>query len=318
MERFPDVHALALAEEDDVLRMWDGLGYYSRARNLQKAARVVRERHNGSLPDSVGDLRELPGFGAYTAGAVASIAFGVAAPAVDGNVKRVLSRLFDLEAPSTADLQARAARLVDLARPGDFNQALMELGATVCSPRSPRCTECPLSKVCLARARGTVSLRPAPRVKRSVPERSFAVAVVVDAAGERVLLVRRRGEGLLTGLWAFPEAQLDGAGSPLDAALARTEELGLCCRAVGPLPPVRHTFTHLRATYLPWLLRLGERSADPGPHERWVPPAEPDVAVPAAQKRILQALASPRLPGCSSGFAAHAPPGLAGGAARPR
>ena len=289
MERFPDVRALALADEDDVLKLWEGLGYYSRARNLQEAARVVRERHGGSLPAGLEQLRDLPGFGTYTAGAVASIAFGVPAPAVDGNVRRVLSRLFDWSEPSKRELEGKAAQLVDPHRPGDFNQALMELGATVCAPRTPRCGECPLSGVCLARAHDTVAARPAARSKRAVPKRSFAVAVVMDPDGERVLLTRRPQGGLLGGLWAFPEAWLDEAQPAMDAALARAAELGLGCRPVGLLRPVRHTFTHLRATYLPCVLRArtaGAESSD----QRWVRPTEPVVALPTAQKRILAAL----------------------------
>src|SRR5688572_31827881 len=144
MERFPDVRALAAAPLDDVLKSWEGLGYYARARNLHRAALVVRDRMGGELPARASALRELPGFGEYTAGAVASIAFGEAVPAVDGNVRRVLARLYDEPEPTARWLRERAAALVDPARPGDFNQALMELGATVCRPRSPDCARCPL------------------------------------------------------------------------------------------------------------------------------------------------------------------------------
>ncbi len=137
LERFPTVRELADAPADDVLKQWEGLGYYSRARNLHQAARLVRERHGGELPSDPQLLRELPGFGAYTVGAVASIAFGRPLPAVDGNVRRVLARLFDVARPTAAWLQAAAARLVPADAPGDFNQALMELGATICTPRVP-------------------------------------------------------------------------------------------------------------------------------------------------------------------------------------
>ena len=157
MDRFPTVEALAEADEDEVLRAWQGFGYYSRARRLREGARVVRERFGGCLPRSSLELRDLPGVGEYTAGAVASIAFGEVVPAVDGNVKRVLARLFDVPTPSPAELRALAADLVDPKRPGDFNQALMELGATVCTPRAPLCGECPLDSICLALERGTVN-----------------------------------------------------------------------------------------------------------------------------------------------------------------
>src|SRR5687768_11997552 len=134
LERFPDVHTLAAAPVDDVLKQWEGLGYYSRARNLQRAAQMVREQHNGVLPEDYEKLYDLPGIGAYTAAAVSSIAFNAPHAAVDGNVKRVLSRIFDLATASSPQLQTAADRLLDPARPGDFNQAMMELGATVCTP----------------------------------------------------------------------------------------------------------------------------------------------------------------------------------------
>lgn len=143
LERFPDLDALADAEIDDVLRAWQGLGYYARARNLHRAARMVRERYHGAIPADPAELRRLPGVGAYTAGAVASIAFGAATPAVDGNVRRVVARLHDLEDPTAAQLQTLAVELVPADRPGDFNQALMEIGATVCTPRAPDCDACP-------------------------------------------------------------------------------------------------------------------------------------------------------------------------------
>jgi A/G-specific adenine glycosylase len=315
MERFPDVGALAVADEDDVLEAWEGLGYYSRARNLQKAARTIRERHGGSLPDSVEALREIPGFGPYTAGAVASIAFGAPEPAVDGNVRRVLSRLFDLAAPTAAELQSRAAELVDPARPGDFNQALMDLGATICTPVEPRCAVCPLETLCRGRARGTVHLRPGARQRKEIPRRTFAVAVILDRE-ERVLLVRRPHGGLLGGMWAFPEREL-AAGSATDGEPpaegdestppdctppAHTQqradersrelgrELGLACRPLVQLPAVRHTFTHLRALYQPCVLRADSRSPNDVPDRRWVDPTGPGVALPTAQKRILAGL----------------------------
>ncbi len=148
LRRFPTLHALATAEPDEVLRAWEGLGYYARARNLHRAARVVRERHAGDVPSEPAALRELPGVGDYTAGAIASIAFGRREPAVDGNVRRVLARLLDVADPPPARLRAVAAALVPAERPGDFNQALMELGALVCTARVPRCADCPVRGVC--------------------------------------------------------------------------------------------------------------------------------------------------------------------------
>jgi len=202
MELFPDVDALADAEEAEVLKAWEGLGYYSRARNLRAGAAVVRDRFGGVVPDTPEALREVPGIGAYTAGAIASIAYRVATPAVDGNVRRVLARLFDEGKPTDAWLRDRAAELVDSDRPGDFNQALMELGATVCTPRSPDCADCPVGDLCAARGAGTQEARPAPKERAPLPERLYDVAVVLRARadagrGPEVLVRRRPPEGLL-------------------------------------------------------------------------------------------------------------------------
>src|SRR5690606_15418045 len=177
LERFPDLEALAAADEGDVLKAWEGLGYYRRARNLRDAATVVQEEWGGRLPGTVEELRRLPGIGAYTAGAVASIAFGRTVPAVDGNVRRVLARLFDVAVPGAAWLRDTAGRLVDPERPGDWNQALMELGATVCVPRGPRCGRCPVAWACRAREAGTVDERPGPTARR--PPRVAIIALAV-------------------------------------------------------------------------------------------------------------------------------------------
>jgi A/G-specific adenine glycosylase len=163
MRSYPTIDALADADLDDVLRHWQGLGYYGRARNLHRAARLVRERHDGRLPGDPSALRKLPGIGEYTAGAVASIAFGARAPAVDGNVRRVLARLHGLADPGAAELRRLATALIPAERPGDFNQALMELGATVCTPRSPACGACPLTDWCRAQALGRQEVIPRPR-----------------------------------------------------------------------------------------------------------------------------------------------------------
>ena len=288
LTRFPDIEALATASEDDVLRAWEGLGYYSRARNLHGAARVVRERYASELPSEYETLRELPGVGDYTAGAVASIAFGRVAPAVDGNVKRVLARVFDLEAPTAREQRERAAALVDEARPGDFNQALMELGATVCTPRAPACADCPLEPLCLARQRGTVALRPAPRKRAAAP--SFDLVTIVALERDRMLLRRRPSRGLLAGMWEFPSTALEAGADPEDTARALAASLtGTGIERVTPLGAIEHVFSHRRETYHPFLIRLS-------PGHRTMPPcafvARRDLArhaLPRAQRRIENA-----------------------------
>jgi A/G-specific adenine glycosylase len=291
LTRFPTVQVLAEAAPDDVLKVWEGLGYYSRARNLQRAARIVAEQHGGDLPRDVDGLRALPGVGEYTAGAVASIAYDVRAPAVDGNVRRVLARLLDEPAPAAALLRRTAAALVPARRAGDFNQALMELGATICTPANPACARCPIARHCLARARGTQAERPIARRRLPVPTFDLATAVVHDARG-RVLLVRRPDEGLLAGLWSFPSASTDG--DRVAAAACAAAEAGVAVTAGGTsLGTVEHVFTHRRERY--HVIRLSERpksgrsrraAIDPD-RIRFVAHAELDgLALPTAQRRI--------------------------------
>jgi len=287
MERYPDVAVLAEADEEEVLKSWEGLGYYSRARNLHRAARLVRESHGGSFPDSAEGLRALPGIGEYTAGAVASLAFGKAVPAVDGNVRRVLSRLFDLEGPTPAVLREAAAALVHPERPGEWNEALMEFGATVCTPRSPACGECPLSDECRALGAGTVGLRPPPRRKTKVREADFHVVVPVRDDGA-LYLVRRPSEGLLGGLWEFPQAEAREGAPKLGPATEYHLELLGKPREMEAVP---HVFSHLKATYRPVRIPAsgGRESATAG----WFLPDEARaLALPVAQQKILDSAVS--------------------------
>jgi len=310
MERFPDGGALADADLEEVLRLWRGLGYYARARNAHRCARQVRDEHGGEFPPSAAGLRALPGIGPYTAAAVASIAFREAVPAVDGNVRRVVARLFDLPDPSLAQVRDLAAELMDRTRPGDFNEAMMELGATVCTPRSPKCGACPLAAGCRARAAGTVAERPLRRRRGPVPTRTWDVQVAVSPRG-RALVVRRPREGLLGGMWEFPAAEVEhgaDAGAPVAEPGGRQARIGgggaegdaraLAARplqvaepkagAVVALPPVTHRFSHFTAVYRP---RRVEVTAEWGEAAgRWVTPSElADLPLPVAQQRIARA-----------------------------
>jgi A/G-specific adenine glycosylase len=250
LARFPDVERLAAAEPDEVLGAWAGLGYYSRARNLHRAAKLVVERHGGRLPDTAEGLRTLPGIGRYTSGALASIAFDRPEPVVDGNVARVLVRLHAIrESPKAPAVAARlwreAARLVRGESPGDLNQALMELGATVCTPRAPRCSECPLRRRCAARRAGDPEALPR-RARKADPRAVEAVAVLLLRRG-RALAVRRPPRGLLGGLWELPGGDLAANERP-ETGLLRSlrERVGLAVAAIEPRGRVEHVFSHRR------------------------------------------------------------------------
>lgn len=240
MTRFPTPAALAAAPLDEVLSMWAGLGYYARARNLHRAAQQVVERHGGEVPSEVEALAALCGVGRYTLGAVASIAFGHRLPALDGNVIRVLCRLDrvadDPRTPAVREgLWARAAALAECDRPGDLNQALMELGATVCTPKSPACLLCPVSHLCRARAAGVERALPVKPTRKARPRVERVAGLVRDGAG-RIWLGRRPEDGLLGGLWGLPS--VDAAGADPGALGA----LGLV--AAGEAVTVEHGFTH--------------------------------------------------------------------------
>ncbi|NOY98934.1 MAG: A/G-specific adenine glycosylase [Chloroflexi bacterium] len=250
MMRFPDVADLAAAAEQDVLNLWEGLGYYSRARNLHRAAQIVVEKYGCELPRDVKSLRGLPGIGRYTAGAIASMAFGLDEPTLDGNIRRVFARLFDVrEALGTTAAERTlwdlAAENLPIGQAGDYNQALMDLGAAVCTSRNPDCGHCPLNDLCQAYALGVQEARPVRKAKRTVPHYVQAAAVV--RRDGRVLLARRPSKGLLGGMWEFPNGRVDG-----DPAQGLGQALetgyGLRVRVMGPLGIVRHAYTHFRVT----------------------------------------------------------------------
>ncbi len=249
LERFPDVAALADAEIDDVLGLWAGLGYYSRARNLHAAARKITALHGGRIPDDPAALRSLPGVGRYTAGAVASIAFDRPEPIVDGNVTRVLTRLHGIEEdvgrpPVVRRLWEEAAALAQGADPGALNQALMELGATLCVPRAPRCPACPLESLCVSHRQGDPERLPVK--SRRVRRRTLEVVAGWLLRRGKALAVRRPAEGLLGGLWELPGGDLLPDEAP-ETGLHRTlrERVALTVESAVPLGVVAHAFTHL-------------------------------------------------------------------------
>lgn len=297
LERFPSLEALAAAPLEDVLKAWEGLGYYSRARNLHRAVREVSRSYNGIVPDEPEAFRALPGVGRYTAGAVMSIAFGREEPVVDGNVRRVFARWTDRAEPAEAELWRLAAELVRGERPGDLNQSLMELGAVVCTPRSPRCSGCPVSMHCAAFAAGTQTERPARRRTGPLPREERVAAVVEDGDG-RVVIARRPAEGRLGGMWEFPGALSESQEAATAAAeRAAREGLGLTVRGGESIAIVEHAFTHVRVSY--HAVRCAFVSGEPRPllydAARWVRWDDLErYALPRAQRRIA-ALACPAI-----------------------
>ncbi|MDX9975736.1 MAG: A/G-specific adenine glycosylase [FCB group bacterium] len=294
---FPTVAALAAADEERVLKAWEGLGYYARARNMQKAARVILNERNGLLPATLEEWQSLPGVGRYTAGAVASIAYGVRAPVLDGNVKRVLSRLLDVEESiddpaMTEALWERAATLVPRDAPGDFNQGMMELGARICVPRGPRCGECPVRKHCLAFQLGTQELRPVRKARKAVPFHE-TVGLIIRRNG-RYLLAKRPAKGLLSGLWEFPGGKVEPGESHADALhrIAR-EHLGVEVKVGGVVAVVDHAYSHLKVRLSLYACALAKGTPKANAHDdlRWVPRGQFDLyAFPNVNRKILHLL----------------------------
>ena len=297
LERFPTLQALASADLQDVLKVWEGLGYYARARSLHAAARRVVDEFGGQLPADRHQLLSLPGIGAYTAGAILSLAFGQDEPVLDGNVQRVLCRLaFVRENPDRPsvlrDLWATARSILVPGQAGRVNEALMELGATVCVRRAPRCPVCPLADLCCAHQAGAEETVPASSRRDPVPHRQVTAAVILRP--DRVLVAQRQPDDLLGGLWEFPGGTCEGEES-LDACLRReiSEELGVEI-AVGPqIAALPHAYTHFRLTLHVFLCRLvaGEPRALQCADWRWVTLAEAAVLpMSVLDRRVVEIL----------------------------
>ena len=302
LKTFPDVRALAGARQEAVLKAWEGLGYYSRARHLHEAARVVARQHGGKIPADLDGLRRLPGVGDYTAGAILSIAFGRRVAAVDGNVLRVIARLFAVEDPVDCGKTRRrigeiAARLVPADEPGHYNQALMDLGSAVCTPRSPDCPACPLAAICKARRNGSRHSIPARRKPAAVPRREAAVALIANDRGE-LLLAKRPSRGMLGGLWRFPGGELQEGETPAEGLrrLLR-EDLGLRAIPGKALLSVEHGYSHFTLTVhvLSCAIRGPVPAAGGGMPLRWAGPRGLSrLAVSRLERRILAALPTDR------------------------
>jgi A/G-specific adenine glycosylase len=289
LERFPDVHALAAARVEDVLRLWSGLGYYARARNLHRAAREVAGAHAGAFPSAARELEGLPGVGRSTAAAIAALAFGERAAILDGNVKRVLARRFGVQGwPGTAPVQAQLWTLAEQLLPARgieaYTQGLMDLGATLCTRTRPRCDACPVAKACVARQSGDPGRFPAPRPPRVAPTKA-AIWLVVRHRGA-LALESRPPSGLWGGLWTFPELE----GSTLEAYCRA--RFGTVAASIQRLPRLEHAFTHFRLRVRPILCELpSEAPRRRKGGLRWLTrEAAVRGPVPAPVRRLLRAL----------------------------
>lgn len=278
MQALPDIDALANVSEDELLKLWEGLGYYSRARNLKKAANVVMEQHNGQLPATYEALLALPGIGAYTAGAIASIAFHLPHPAVDGNVLRVVSRLL-VSKEDIMDTKTRkeAERLLSSVMPkdrtSDFTQAMMELGATVCLPNgAPLCEECPLGNICLAKKQNLQAVLPVKKPKKPRTKEKRTVFLITD--GTHIAIRKREKKGLLSGMWEYPSMLGDDEEDRIQKQL---QEWGIDAKKIHKLPSAKHIFTHVE-WHMKGVLVVAEK---------------PEAMLWASRKEILELYALP-------------------------
>lgn len=269
MRRFPSLQDLALSSEQEVLQNWEGLGYYSRARNLHRAARQVVQEFGGVLPSDPAELGRLAGIGRYTAGAIASIAFGKDEAALDGNIRRVLARIFDVSVPARSKqgeeiLWNLACAQIPVGRAGDFNQSLMDLGSSICTPRNPDCGHCPLNHLCAAFVRGVQDQRPVLQARGPVPH--YTVTAAVISREQQVLIARRPADGLLGGMWEFPGGKVEH-GETLEEGLKREirEELGVDVYVGEPLGVYQHAYTHFRVTLHAFYCQLQDEKTEPRP-----------------------------------------------------
>jgi A/G-specific adenine glycosylase len=305
LQRFPTLQSLADAPLDDVLKMWEGLGYYSRARNLHRAAQTIARELDGQIPATLEGLLKLPGIGRYTAGAIASLAFGRDAPILDGNVIRVLTRVFgiaeDVKQPATLSrLWHLSESLLPRGRAGQFNEALMDLGAMVCIPVAPRCLECPLSSVCTAYTKGSPEAYPVKQAKQRIPIRHFLTTVLMDPE-EHLLLAQRPPHGLLGGLWEFPGLEIAPFNTTLPVSPSQVEHVvqtvsGLDIHATQQdfIGQVKHTFTHFQMVRHVALIRLASptpplQPSDQYTNMRWL--TQPEIAALALTRSDQKILA---------------------------
>lgn len=297
IDAFPDPQTLADADEQSVLKLWEGLGYYSRARNLQKAARMLLDEFGGELPEDYDELQRLPGVGPYVAAAITSIAFGHPVPVVDGNVLRVFSRFWGIEddirqSKVKTALFERLKPFIRKAPPADFNQGIMELGALVCRPKNPDCESCPIRRNCVARKESRVSELPFKSKKKAVPHYDIAVGVIWKK--NKMLIGRRKSDQMLGGLWEFPGGKQE-QGESLEKTVAREckEETGLTVTVTDAYCTVKHAYSHFKITLTAFRCEFVSGRATPKSTDelKWITLDQlDDFPFPTANKKVIEAI----------------------------
>lgn len=300
MQKYPSIAHLAAADQDQVLKSWEGLGYYSRARNLHRGAQYVLDVCGGTLPDRVSELLKIPGIGPYTAAAIASLAFGIPEPLIDGNVLRVYSRLTRLTADislskTKATISSELGRLISPEKPAEFNQGLMDLGRVICTPKNPACKSCPLESICLSAGAADVESFPVKERRKALPHLHIVIGLI--RKGETLLIQKRPAEGLLGGLWEFPGGKIE-EGERGDEALLREirEETGLIVELGEKIGTINHAYTHFKITMSAWYCTWieGEAQTLASSQNRWIPFDElHKFAFPRANLKILELISPP-------------------------
>lgn len=295
MALFPSATHLAQAEQDQVLKLWEGLGYYSRARNLHKGAQYIVENHGGELPKSIKALEQVPGIGPYTAAAIASMAFEHVVPLIDGNVLRVMSRVWHIESDiakttTRKEITLRLDKVISTTEPGAFNQALMDLGRVICTPRNPQCPNCPLRDACQAYEIGDTEKLPVKARSKPIPHYDIVIGLI--RKGEKVLIQKRPAKGLLGGLWEFPGGKIEG-GETGEAALVREiqEETSLSVSVAEKIGSIDHAYTHFKITLTAWWCdwKKGRPQTFAATENKWIHMDEvPKYAFPKANLKVIE------------------------------
>jgi len=302
MKRFPDIQAVAVADEHEILKYWEGLGYYARARNLHAAAKILVDRYQGNIPCDLDELLALPGIGPYTAAAISSIACNTPVPVVDANVLRVYARLFDIEGvvksgQSRRMIEQLAREMLPEGRARQFNQALMDFGGLTCTPRAPDCPNCPLESSCLARKRGTVADRPT--LTNSKQTILIEMATGILESGGKLFIQQRINDDIWGGLWEFPGGQLEQGEDPADAVVREyLEETGFHVTVCSEITTVIHYYTRYKVVLHCYWVALKDGQGQPKPaltaaqDFRWLRPAKLDqYGFPAGHRKLLEFIA---------------------------